>query len=226
VRSGPPEELPAYLLALRTLLPARALAVDVGTGDGALLEALAPLFDRVIALDRSDAQLELAAGRARRRGFDNVDLVRGAIDGPEVRAAVRRRSREGADVVFASRVLHHAPTPARALRALTELAKPGGAVLVLDYEAHDDEQLRAQEADFWLGFEPSELERLAREAGLEGAEVTPIPDAFRGEGPDRHVGWQLLAGRRAGAHAARDERSAEKGRVREPTRISKRERNR
>src|SRR6185369_9848777 len=65
-RIGPPEELGAYLAAIGRLIPHRKLAVDVGTGDGALLEVLAPLFERVVAIDRSDEQLKLAADRVRR----------------------------------------------------------------------------------------------------------------------------------------------------------------
>jgi DNA-binding transcriptional ArsR family regulator len=212
VRSGPPPELAAYLAALAPLLPHRRLAVDVGTGDGALLEVLSPVFDRVVALDRSDAQLQLAGERLRRRSLANVELVRGEIDGPEVVHAVARAFghapphpghvlSDGADVVFAARVLHHAPQPARAMRALVELARPadarstrGGAVCVLDYEAHDDQTLREQEADVWLGFAPAELRRLAADAGLLGIDIRRLPPAWQGEGPDRHLVWQLLVG--------------------------------
>ena len=199
VRSGPPPELGAYLAALAPLVSERRLAVDVGCGDGALLEVLAPVFDRVVALDRSDAQLESARERARARGFDNVELVRGEAGGPEARAAVG----DGADAVFASRVLHHAAVPAAAMRDLVSLARAGssgrvmrrgGAVFVLDYEAHDDEALREREADLWLGFEPSELLRLGEAAGLCEATVRRLPATFRGEGPDRHLVWQLMAG--------------------------------
>src|SRR5262245_38961112 len=45
-------ELPAYLCAFAALVERRELAVDAGTGDGALLDALAPLFQRVVAFDR------------------------------------------------------------------------------------------------------------------------------------------------------------------------------
>jgi ArsR family transcriptional regulator len=81
-----------------------------------------------------------------------------------------------------------------------ELARPpragerGGAVVVLDYEAHDDQALREQEADLWLGFEPRELKRLARAAGLGEVHWQRLPAAWQGEGPDRHLGWQLLVG--------------------------------
>jgi ArsR family transcriptional regulator len=201
-RVGPPAELGAYLAAFAPLLPHRRLAVDAGTGDGALLEVLAPVFDKVIALDRADAQLALASERVRRRDLGNVTLVRGEVDGPEVRAALHKLAgpRGGADVVFASRVLHHAPVPARAVQALASLARPatdtdrGGAVVLLDYEAHDDQALREREADLWLGFEPRELKRLGKAAGLVDLHWQRLPAAWQGEGPDRHLAWQLLVG--------------------------------
>ena len=202
---GPPLELAAYLSALAPLVPHRRLAVDAGTGEGQMLEVLAPIFDHVIALDRSDAQIALAHDRVRRRELDNVTLVQGEIDGPEVRAAVKKHgsAHGGADVVIAARVLHHAKVPARAMHGLVELARPpkgdapGGAVCVLDYEAHDDEALRDQQADLWLGFEPKELKRLAKDAGLADVSWRRLPAAWQGEGPDRHLPWQLLVGHRS-----------------------------
>lgn len=207
LRTGPPSELATYLAALAPLIPHRDLAIDVGTGDGALLEVLAPIFRRVIALDRSEAQLKLTAERVARREFGNVRLCQGEANGAEVRAAIQPAT--GADAVFASRVLHHAPLPAKAMRDLVGMARPaqgsesrGGAVFVLDYEAHDDQALREQEADLWLGFEPAELRRAAEEAGLEGVTVTRLPSAWRGEGPDRHLVWQLCAGWRGSSPGA------------------------
>src|SRR6478609_3023996 len=67
-------ELPVYIAALASLLDAHGLAVDAGTGDGALLDVLAPAFDRVVALDRSAAQLARAERRVQARGYDNVEL--------------------------------------------------------------------------------------------------------------------------------------------------------
>lgn len=201
-RVGPPPELGAYLAAFAPLLPHRRVAIDAGTGDGALLEVLAPVFERVIALDRSDVQLALAALRVRQRRLDNVTLVRGEVEGPEARAALHKAAgpRGGADVVFASRVLHHAPVPARSARALVELARlphgdeRGGAVVILDYEAHEDHAMREREADLWLGFEPRELKRLGKAAGLTETHWQRLPNAWQGEGPDKHLSWQLLVG--------------------------------
>lgn len=212
VTSGPSSEIAAYLSALAPHLSRRRLAVDAGTGDGGLLEVLAPLFERVVAIDRSDAQLALARDRIARRGFTNVELCQGELDGDEVRRAIDRALGEtcagtpehpapgaalsGADVVFAARVLHHAPSPARALAALTKLAAPGGSVLVLDYDAHADDKLRDQQADLWLGFSAEDLTGFAEQAGLVDFTVAAVPPMWRGDGPDRHLDWQLLSGRR------------------------------
>ena len=192
-----PDELGAYLMAIAPLLARRRLAVDVGTGEGRLLDVLCPLFDRVVALDREPLQLERARERARQHGYTNVELLAGDL---HERAVIERIEREGpADAVFASRVLHHAPRPAEAVAQLASLARPGGALLILDYVAHDDERMRDAQADVWLGFEPRELARHARAAGLVDVHVQEIPPLFRGFGPDQHLTWQICSARRSGA---------------------------
>jgi ArsR family transcriptional regulator len=183
-------ELPAYLSALGALLPHRALAVDAGTGDGVLLDLLAPVFERVIAVDRSAAQLERAARRVKQRGYTNVDLLQVELGAEELSARVGR----GADVVVAARVLHHAPLPRVALAELCSLLRAGGKLLVIDYARHTDEQMAAAQADVWLGFDAGELLDLSREAGLIDARVIPIPQSYAAQAMDGHVGWQLLTG--------------------------------
>ena len=163
---------------------------------------LAPVFDRVIALDRSEAQLASASARAQARSLTNVRFVRGDLDGDEIQTAVHGARAAGADLVFASRVLHHAPKPASAVRALAKLlrkpdgARPGGALVIVDYLPHEDLAMKETQADLWLGFEPGELVALARGAGLVGAAVRPLPAAFSGDGPDKNLTWQALVARR------------------------------
>ncbi len=190
-----PSELGAYLAALAPLVERRGFAVDVGTGDGAFLEVLAPIFDRVLAVDRSEAQLARARTRLSRRGYTNVDLALAELGDALLRERVDARG--GADAVFASRVLHHASRPGTALAELAQLVAPGGVVIVVDYVAHEDERMRERQADAWLGFAPKELAGYARRAGLEGARVTKVPAARCGDGPDGHLDWQVLAARRA-----------------------------
>ncbi len=177
----------AYVAALARLLPSRALAVDAGTGDGALLDVLAPAFEKVVAVDRSEAQLARARARIARHGHTNVELVK---------ADLGELSVGEADVVFASRLLHHAPRPIDLLRQLARITKSGGAVVVLDYARHDDESMR-DEADLWLGFDPQELRRLAQDAGLVGADVFRVPAAWCGKGKDSHLPWQVMVAKKA-----------------------------
>ena len=205
----PPSELGAYMSAMSALIPYRSLAIDAGTGDGALLDVLAPLFERVVAIDRSEAQLARARARIRARGYENVTLVHGGFDEP----AVKELAANGADAVFASRLLHHAPKPAVAVKELMSLCvppsatHPGGALVIVDYAHHEDESMR-DEADLWLGFEASELSRFAVEAGLTDPHVSKIPAAWCGEEKDAHLPWQVMVARRGQKKAEKAVQSA------------------
>lgn len=189
-----PAEMPAYLAALSPLLPSRGLAMDIGTGDGRLLEVLAPVFKRVVAIDREQAQLRQAAARLAQRGYDNVELVAADLQGP---SDLQSRLPQGkADVVFASRMLHHAPRPAELIATLGRLLRPGGTLIVLDYASHDDESLRDEQADLWLGFSVDELSSYVANAGLVEPNIIPVPKPFCGGGPDQQLQWQILAARK------------------------------
>jgi ArsR family transcriptional regulator len=195
-------DLAAYLHALGGLLAPRGVAVDAGTGDGTVLEAIAPLFERVVAVDRSEARLDRARRRALAREYDHVQFVCGEIDGGAVRQAVGA----GADVVVAGRMLHHAPVPARTVAALADLLVPGGRLLVVDYEPHANESLREAQADVWMGFEPKALLSFAAEAGLVGARVRSIPAGFWAHGRRgraERVPWLALMATKPGASAGR-----------------------
>ena len=189
---GAPTELGAYLAALAPLLPRRGVALDAGTGDGPLLDVLGPVYERVVAVDRSAAQLVRARERITAHGFANITLIEGDLDSKELRRAL---GPGGADAVFASRVLHHAPQPGKVITQLASLCAAGGALIVIDYGRHDDESMRDQ-ADAWLGFEPAELRRFARAASLEDVRVTKIPSPLCGDGPDKHLPWQVMTARK------------------------------
>lgn len=173
-------EIPAFVYAISRLSVGRSVAVDVGTGGGALLDVLAPAFKRVVAIDRSRTRLAAAEQRTSARGYDNVLLLRGSVDEPQVRQAVG----DGADAVFAVRVLHHAAVPRVAMASLTALLRPGGQLVLLDYEAYDDPKFQEARADVWMGFSRPEVLRLIRDAGLVDAEVVSIPSGYLRGGVD------------------------------------------
>jgi ArsR family transcriptional regulator len=159
-----------------------------------MLDVLSPWFRRVVAFDRSSVQLERAKRRIAHREYCNVELLLGTADSLDVARAVG----DGANVVFATRLLHHAAIPRVTLGALTALTRPGGTLLLLDYGVHDDETFREQRGDQWLGFTTEELVAYANQAGLVDAEVIAVPKGYVKGAPDCQIPWVLLCAKRPG----------------------------
>ncbi len=184
--SSSPEHL-AHLAALAPLMPGRQLAIDVGTGDGLVLDVLAPLYQRVIAVERSRAQLARVSDRVASRGFHHVSLFSGSYDDSALLERVDAAG--GADLVFAGRTLHHASRPGQAIASFARLLRRGGHLVVLDYLPHANDELRGDSGDVWLGFPSDGLKRFFDAAGLTEVGTVSIPSAFHPTGPDAALSW-------------------------------------
>jgi ArsR family transcriptional regulator len=161
----------SWLPILAPLLPGRALAVDAGTGEGELLPLLSPLYERVVAVDRSAARLARCARRIDDWGLANVRLREGSIE--DAALAEEIASRGGADLVVIARVLHHVGRPQDVIASATRLLRAGGHLAVIDFLPHDDESLREQ-GHVWLGFEPDKLRTWIEASHLAPVHVTPL----------------------------------------------------
>ncbi len=164
-------QLLPFLPLFAPLLPGRALAVDVGTGEGALLPLLAPLYDRVVAVDRSAARLARAAERVAALGLPNVRLREADVADAALVQEIERAG--GADLVVLARVLHHVARPQEVVAAAARLLRPGGHVALVDHLPHEDERLREQ-GHVWLGFEPAKLRAFLEAAALAPVTVSPL----------------------------------------------------
>ena len=187
----PVMQLPVYAKALSMVASNRGSALDAGAGDGALLDLLAPTFTSVCAVDRSAARLEVARERALRRGYENVRFLCGEVEEEATANAIR----PGVDVVFASRVLHHASSPRVTLLALSRLLLAGGTLCIIDYCAHDDELLHEQRGDVWMGFAEDQLATLMAEVGFAKFEYQPVPPGYIHSGFDAHIPWFIATAR-------------------------------
>jgi ArsR family transcriptional regulator len=156
---------------LAPLLPGHGLAVDVGTGDGALLPILSPLFDRVIAVDRSAARLAQAASRAALLALPNVRLREADVEDGELGREVERLG--GADLVLLSRVLCYAASPREVVSSAGRLLRPAGHLVIVDHVPHTDESLR-EAGHVWLGFAPATLQSFLSWGGLACLRAAPI----------------------------------------------------
>ncbi len=137
----------------------RRTVLEVGPGDGSFLLELAPLFERVVALDNAPGMLEQARDKAAAAGLHNIDFI---LD--DTRSAQLQNLQ--ADCVVINMVLHHTPAPGDVLRDVAACLAPGGVVLVTDLCNHDQGWARENCGDLWLGFDPQDLAQWAEDAGL------------------------------------------------------------
>jgi ArsR family transcriptional regulator len=72
-----------------------------------------------------------------------------------------------ADSVVIHQVLHYALAPASALAEAARVLRPGGRLLVVDFAAHEREELRTRDAHLRLGFTDEAMDGWFRTAGLE-----------------------------------------------------------
>lgn len=156
-----------YRPALEAALPNCRLLLEVGLGTGGLLPVLRQRAERVVGVDQSQAMLQQASLRLARLQLDGVDLRLGEMTHLPLADAE-------ADAVVLNMVLHHAPQPERVFRELARVVAPGGRVLVADLQRHEQEWVREDIADQWLGFEQAELRGWLESSGLEFEEYLPI----------------------------------------------------
>ena len=128
------------------------LALDSGTGAGALAFALAPHVREVVAVDLVPELLEQARRRA--EPFPNVRFVEGD--------AMLLPFELGAfDLSGSLRTLHHVARPELAVAELARVTRPGGRVLVVDQIAPVDPAAAAQLNAFERARDPSTTRILA-----------------------------------------------------------------
>lgn len=134
--------------------------LDIGTGTGQLLERLAPLSASATALDRSPEMLRLARSRLGLPEGAAVEMRQGDL-------AQLPFDDASFDTVLLHQVLHYVEDPAAALLEAARVVAPGGKLIVADYAAHAQEELRDRFRHRRLGFETADLRRWLAAAGLQ-----------------------------------------------------------
>ncbi len=142
--------------------------VDVGTGTGRMIELLGPRARAALGIDRSPEMLRLARGRIEASGLRNAEVRRGdmyALPGDD----------GSADTVVVHQVLHFADDPAAVVGECARLLGAGGRLLVVDFAAHDREELRVQQRHLRLGFGDSQIMDWMQAAGLRAHVAAHLP---------------------------------------------------
>jgi ArsR family transcriptional regulator len=134
------------------------LMVDVGVGQGRMIQLFADRVRRAEGFDTSRQMLAIA---------------RASLDDLRAKAAVRFGDAYAppidagtADLVTIHQVLHFLADPGRAIAEAARLTKPGGRLLIVDFAPHDLEFLRQDHAHRRLGFSDAEIAEWFESAGI------------------------------------------------------------
>lgn len=149
---------------IRSRIPPHSAVADLGCGTGELMQVLQGRADRVIGVDSSPKMLR----RARERLADaksEVDLRLGELEHlPMGNAEV--------DAAVVNMVLHHLSLPAAGIREARRIIRPGGSLVIADFDKHDREDIREKFGGPWLGFEREELLQWLEDAGFRAQETS------------------------------------------------------
>ncbi len=140
-------------------LPRSTRVLEIGPGEGELLELLAAQFDELYALDISAEML----ARAKERFCDQTASQVAFICG-DLNTAIKTNLQP--NLVILNMVLHHLPSPAEAFGQISQLLSDQGCLLIVDLSSHNQDWVRENCGDLWLGFESSDLDRWAASHGL------------------------------------------------------------
>lgn len=145
--------------AFAALLPREWTVADIGTGTGFLLPTLADNFDRIISIEPAATMLECARQRVAECGATNVAFHAGDLDHLPIED-------NACDLAIACLVLHHVPEPARALAEMHRVVRPGGRILVIEQQAHENQAFYEMMQDRWWGFDRGDLAKQVASVGF------------------------------------------------------------
>ncbi len=138
--------------------------VDIGTGTGRMIELFGREAAGAVGIDRSPEMLRLARVKLAEAGLGAVELRQGDMYSLALPSG-------SADTVIIHQVLHYAQNPAAAVAEAARLLTPGGRLLIVDFAAHEREELRSRDAHVRLGFADEAILKHLEEAGLDGRVV-------------------------------------------------------
>lgn len=127
-------------------------AADLGCGTGELLVHLKQRAGKVIGIDSSSEML-----REARKKFAKdsriVDFRLGELEHLPV-------GNEEVDLVVISMALHHLSVPEAAISEASRILQSGGRLIIADFDKHNNELMRKDYGDRWLGFSHKEIETM------------------------------------------------------------------
>lgn len=129
--------------------------LELGPGEGPLLNDLAQRFKTVTALDTSAEMLQRAQVNNQ---LANIDFIHGDLS--------QLSTSEPFDCIVLSMVLHHIAAPITLLQQLKPFLKPSGVLVLTDLAEHEQDWVQEYCGDLWQGFSEQQLQAWIDQAGF------------------------------------------------------------
>lgn len=143
--------------------------VDVGAGDGSLVELIAPQAQSLDCIDPTPAMIAAGEARTASLGFHNVRWHRASAEALPIPDGM-------ADSVLFLQSLQYVDQPAKALAEATRALAPGGRLMVLTLLKHDHAEAERY-GHRHRGFSLAELGKWCK--GLAHVHTTLLPAELR-----------------------------------------------
>jgi ubiquinone/menaquinone biosynthesis C-methylase UbiE len=163
--------------AMRHLLDVAPLGrlLDIGTGTGRMIELFTETADRVTAIDNNAEMLRVARAKLSltEKDASKVEIMLGDFNALPL-------ANSSFDTIIFHQVLHYAQAPERVITEAARVLAPSGRMMIVDFAAHDYEELRSVHAHARLGFRDEMIAqafagcglRMAHHEKLDGGKLT------------------------------------------------------
>jgi ubiquinone/menaquinone biosynthesis C-methylase UbiE/DNA-binding transcriptional ArsR family regulator len=144
--------------------------LDVGTGTGRIVELFAADSSRLVAIDSSPEMLRLARAKIANLSPEiasKIDIKLGDFNNLPVGAGEF-------DTAIFHQVLHYAQHPEAVIAEAIRTLAPGGRLVIVDFAAHDLEELRTVHAHARLGFSDDCMKKAFISHGLQMVHQTAL----------------------------------------------------
>ncbi|HEX6275838.1 MAG TPA: metalloregulator ArsR/SmtB family transcription factor [Polyangiaceae bacterium] len=131
--------------------------LDVGSGDGAAAAAIAPYARSLTCVDSNPRMID--AARVRLAKFENVRVL--VADAHELGF-----DDAAFDAVLVFHTLTYAAQPKRLLAECARVLRPGGRLVLLCLDRHEQHEITARYGELHPGFAPDAVKRLVAATGL------------------------------------------------------------
>ena len=128
-----------------------AVVMEVGPGEGELLKQLSTSHETLYALDTSQEMLDKVRQQFGAKQPAGISFICG-----DMNQAIKQEIK--VDLLVLNMVLHHLPSPAEAFAQAQQLLTENGQLLIIDLSSHDQDWVRKNCGDRWLGFDSADLD--------------------------------------------------------------------